>query len=102
MPYDWREGGAQAAKHAFFAWAARHPDANFETYEAGFVGGARWAIQSSSALSPAIASLIELVEWLRAMDVEERGGAWGESNLVAEQRAAYVADEDAELEQLPF
>jgi predicted hotdog family 3-hydroxylacyl-ACP dehydratase len=98
--YDFRERGPAAAQRAFHQWSARHAGADRDAFEAGFVRGARWATSTTSSLSPAVAQLVEFVQWLRDQDEHERAYDWALSNATAEEHAIRAAD--GELEELPF
>jgi hypothetical protein len=66
MTYDWRRNAPQEAEHQYYAWCAKAEPASPDqlSFDAVFVRGARWAVETTSALSPAVASLIEFVHWL--------------------------------------
>ena len=97
--HDWREHGPEVAHRQYFAWSMRHPDADRAgAFDAGFARGARWAVSTSGALSPAIASMVDLIDWLRRVEQEDRAIDWAMSNAMAEEHA--IADQ--EQESLPF
>ena len=98
--YDFRERGPAAARRAFHQWSARHGGGDRDAFEAGFVRGARWATSTTSSLSPAVAQLVEFVQWLRDQDEHERASGWAMSNMAAEERAIRADDDDKE--ELPF
>jgi hypothetical protein len=66
MTHDWRERAPEEAERQFYAWCAKaDPESPDQlSFDAGFVRGARWAVGTTSALSPAVTSLIDFVHWL--------------------------------------